>query len=119
MCVCVCVCVCFITQLGKITIKAGNHQNIAFHSTSLDMSRIVVVVVIVVAVVVNNNNNNNNYYYYYFPICCLRCSSTRRRHSQIGKEDYGPSVFTYPAHRVDVRQHKIPSAAKWENVRII
>ena len=112
---CVYVCVCFITQLGKITIKAGNHQNIAFHSTSLDISRIIVVVVIVVAVVVNNNNNNNNN----FPICCLRCSSTRRRHSQIGKEDHGPSVFTYPAHRVDVRQDKIPSAAKWENVRIL
>ena len=37
----------------------------------------------------------------------------RRRHSQIRKEDQGPSIFTFPAHTTDVRQDSIPGAAKW------
>ena len=56
----------------------------------------------------NNNNNNNN-----FPICYPGCLSTRRRHSQISKEDHGSSIFTCPAHTIDVRQGRIPGPAKW------
>ena len=63
---------------------------------------------------VNNNNNTNNN----FTICYPGCLSTRRRHSQIRKEDHGRSIFTCPAHTINVRQDKIPSAVKWENVRI-
>ena len=42
---------------------------------------------ILLSVVVNNNNC-------YFPIGYQGCLSTRRRHSQIHKEDHGPSIFT-------------------------
>ena len=34
------------------------------------------------------------------------------------KDDLGPSICTCPAHTMDVRQDRIPSAAKWEHVRI-
>ena len=53
----------------------GNHQNKSFNSKSL-----------VAAAAFNNNNN--------FPICYPGCLSIRRRHSQIRKEDHGPSIFT-------------------------
>ena len=79
----VCVRFCYT---GKITIDVGNHQNIAFLSKSLDMSRpfiiiIIVVVVVVVVVIVN------------FLIGYPGCILTRRRRSQIGKESYIPSIF--------------------------
>ena len=50
----------------------------------------------------------------YYP----ECLSTRRRHSQIRKEDPGASSFTCPAHTIDVCQDTLPSAAKWGNMRI-
>ena len=46
------------------------------------------------------------------------CLSTRRRHSQIRNEDYGPSIFTCPAHTIDVRRERIPKTVKWKNVLI-
>ena len=42
----------FVTQKGEITINVGNHQNIAFHSKSLDIIIIIIIVVVVVVVVV-------------------------------------------------------------------
>ena len=32
-------------------------------------------------------------------------------------EDHDSSIFNCPAHIVDIHQHRIPSAAKWEHVR--
>ena len=58
--------------------------------------------IIVVADAVVNNKNN-------FPICYPSCLLTRG-HSQICKEDHGPSIFTCPA--IGVRQNRIPSVAK-------
>ena len=44
---------------------------------------------------------------------------TRQRHSQIRKEGRDPSIFTYPAHTIEVCRDKMLSAAKqWEHVRI-
>ena len=37
----------FVMQLGKITINVGKHQNIAFHSKSLDMSHPCVIIIII------------------------------------------------------------------------
>ena len=103
----------FVTLLGNITINVGNHQNKAFHSKSLDVSRpcisyvnicsiivVVTVVVFVDLVVVNDDGDDDdddedddiN-----FPICNPRSLWTRRRHSQIHKEDHGPSISTCPA----------------------
>ena len=48
----------------------------------------------------NNDNNdddddNNNFSY-------AGCLSTTRRHSQIRKKDYDPSIFTCLSHTIDV-----------------
>ena len=43
---------------------------------------------------------------------------TRRRHSQIRKEDHGPSIFTCPAHTLDVRQDGVLNAAKMRKCEI-
>ena len=45
-------------------------------------------------------------------------SSTLDRHLGICKEDHGPSISTCSAHTIDVRQDRIPSATKLENVQI-
>ena len=82
---------------------------------------IIIIIVVVVVVVVGGGGgggggdgvNNNN-----FPICFLVCLSTRH-HSQIRKEDNGQSIFTRPAHTVDVREEKVPSAPKWERCKLI
>ena len=50
-----------------------------------------------------------------FSICYSGYLSTTRRHSQIRREDHGPSIFTCLA--INVRQDIISGAAKWENMR--
>ena len=45
-------------QLGKITINAGNHQNIELHSKLLNMSHVFrtkIFVQIIIIIIVNNN----------------------------------------------------------------
>ena len=61
----------------------------------------------------NNNNNNNN-----FPICNPRYRQNDVIHKFV-KEYHGPSVLSCSAYTIDVRQDRILSAAKWENVQII
>ena len=85
----------FVTQLDKITINNGNHQNVAFHSKLLDMLRPCISHVNICKIIIVVSNNNNN-----FPIYYPGCLSTRRRHSQINlKGRSWPFHFYLPSNR--------------------
>ena len=60
--------------------------------------------IIIAAVVDNRNNNNDNIVINNnnFPICYLGCLLTRQCHSEICKEDHGPSIFTCMVHTIDI-----------------
>ena len=95
----------FLLKLRKITkLKKKNPTKIVGHVASVHFvlkHSIIIIIIVAVAAVVYNNNNNN------FTICYPACLSTRRRLSQIRKEDHGPSIFTCPAHTIDVRQNSL------------
>ena len=56
---------------------------------------VVTVVVFVDLVLVNDDDDDDDDIN--FPICYSGCLWTKRRHSQIRKEDHGPSISTCPA----------------------
>ena len=57
----------------------------------------------------NNNNNNNNFTIFLSGLFIDKTTSF----TLFRKEDHGPSIFTCPAHTIDVRQERISSAPKW------
>ena len=52
------------------------------------------------------------------PAATLNSIITHSRHSHTRNKDDGLSIFTCPAHTMDIRQNRICSVAKWEHVRI-
>ena len=98
-----------IARLRKITINVGNHQNIAFHSKSLDMSHPCISYVNICSITITINNNNNN-----FPISYMGCLQDVI--NILKKTD--PSIFTCPAHTIDFSEEITSIAVKWEHVRI-
>ena len=77
----------FVMQLNKITINVGNHQNMTFHSKSLSIRAFRTEIFFDIIVDDDDDDDDDDN----FPICYL---GTRRRHSQIRKEDhYLPSTY--------------------------
>ena len=85
------------------TLNIGNHQNIAFHLNSLDVSHPCILYINISLL---------------FLLMLLLLMLFIRCCSQIRIEDHGLSIFTCSGHTIDVHQDKIPSAAKCENVKI-